>query len=387
VVVGAGWQDVCTKFHRAHPESCKHCVESDTQLSEGVAPGEFRLYKCKNNMWDVATPIMIGERKMGNLFIGQFFFDDESPDVESFRAQAQRYGFDEQPYLAALEAVPRLSRAAVDTGMAFFIHLAQMISLLSYSNIKLARSIGERDALIEERRQAEQSLRQSEDRLKASLGEKEVLLKEIHHRVKNNMQVISSLVALQADRVSDAAMCDVLQDVSHRVRSMALVHEKLYQSADMACVEFAEYAQSLLNYLWRSHGDAAAEIQISTDLQPVSLSVNAAVPCGLILNELVSNAIKHAFRGRGDRNSEAAIRPEVTVSLRANPNGRVCLCVRDNGTGLPVDFDWRAADTLGLRLVQMLAGQIHATVEVANNEGTEFAIAFGGPKNTEYQGL
>ena len=136
--------------------------------------------------------------------------------------------------------------------------------------------------------------------LKASLAEKEILLKEIHHRVKNNMQVISSLVALQAERLPDAATREVLQDVSHRVRSMALVHEKLYQSADMARVEFAEYAQSLLNYLWRAHGTTASRVRLALDLEPVPLSVNAAVPCGLILNELASNALKHAFHGRAD---------------------------------------------------------------------------------------
>ena len=140
--------------------------------------------------------------------------------------------------------------------------------------------------------------KQAEERIRASLAEKEVLLKEIHHRVKNNMQVISSLVALQAERLPDAAMRAVLQDVTHRVRSMALVHEKLYQSADMARVEFAEYAQSLLNYLWRAHGTAASGVRLALDLEPVPLSVNAAVPCGLILNELASNALKHAFRGR-----------------------------------------------------------------------------------------
>ena len=120
VLVGAGWQDVCTKFHRVHPETCKHCIESDTQLSAGVAPGEFKLYKCKNNMWDVATPIMVGGRHVGNLFTGQFFFDDEPVDYELFRSQARRYGFDEQPYLAALEAVPRLSRTVGGCGNGVF---------------------------------------------------------------------------------------------------------------------------------------------------------------------------------------------------------------------------------------------------------------------------
>ena len=206
--------------------------------------------------------------------------------------------------------------------------------------------------------------KQAEERIRASLAEKEVLLKEIHHRVKNNMQVISSLVALQAERLPDAAMRAVLQDVTHRVRSMALVHEKLYQSADMARVEFAEYAQSLLNYLWRAHGTAASGVRLALDLEPVPLSVNAAVPCGLILNELVSNALKHAFRDARAARGGAVVGGEVAVSLRGGPEGRVCLRVRDNGTGLPAGLDWRQADSLGLRLVQMLAGQLHATVEV-----------------------
>jgi PAS domain S-box-containing protein len=205
------------------------------------------------------------------------------------------------------------------------------------------------------------ALKHAEEQLRASLAEKEVLLKEIHHRVKNNMQVISSLVALQAERA-------VLQDVTHRVRSMALVHEKLYQSADMAHVEFGEYARSLLNYLWRAHGTAAPDARLDLDLESVPLPVNAAVPCGLILNELASNALKHAFRGRADG--------VVAVSLHAGPEGRVCLRVRDNGTGLPAGLDWRQADSLGLRLVQMLAGQLHATVEVTGQEGTEFAVTF-----------
>lgn len=218
---------------------------------------------------------------------------------------------------------------------------------------------------ITERKRAEESLM-------ASLAEKEVLLKEIHHRVKNNMQVISSLVALQADRLQDASMREVLQDVTHRVRSMALVHEKLYQSPDMARVEFAAYAQSLLNYLWRAHGTAASGVRLVTDLEPVPLSVNAAVPCGLILNELVSNALKHAFRGRAGG--------EVAVSLHGNSEGHVCLRVRDNGTGLPPGLDWRQADSLGLHLVQILAGQLRATVEVSRSEGTEFTVTLQGPK-------
>ncbi|MBI4776203.1 MAG: PAS domain S-box protein [Deltaproteobacteria bacterium] len=220
--------------------------------------------------------------------------------------------------------------------------------------------------------QAELDLREGEERLRASLCEKEVLLKEIHHRVKNNLQVISSLVGLQAEEVRDHAMRDVLQDVTHRVRSMAMVHEKLYQSADLAQVDFADYARSLLYYLWRSYGSDADGIRLALDLEPVSLSVNAAVPCGLILNELFSNALKHAFDGRDGG--------QVTVSLRGDAQGRVSLCVRDNGTGLPERFDWTQSRTLGLRLVQMLAKQLHAAVDVSSVEGTGFTIAFSVSK-------
>jgi PAS domain S-box-containing protein len=214
--------------------------------------------------------------------------------------------------------------------------------------------------------------KQAEEALKKSLGEKEVLLKEIHHRVKNNMQVISSLVDLQADQVGNAEIKAVLQDVTHRVRSMALVHEKLYQSADMARVEFAEYAEGLLHYLWRAHGTSSSGIRLSLDLEPVALSVNAAVPCGLILNELASNALKHAFRdGKGG---------VVAVSLRADPEGRVHLKVRDNGAGLPKGLDWRRSKSLGLQLVQIFSQQLHADVNVSASEGTEFMVSFGGPK-------
>ena len=214
--------------------------------------------------------------------------------------------------------------------------------------------------------------KRAEELIKASLHEKEVLLKEIHHRVKNNMQVISSLVALQAERSQDTSMRDVLQDVTDRVRSMALVHEKLYQSADMARVDFAEYVQSLLGYLWRAHGTAASGVRLRFDLEPVQLSVNAAVPCGLILNELATNALKHAFHGRSDG--------EVAISLRGTSEGGVCLRVCDNGTGLPPGLDWRHANSLGLRIVQILAGQLRATVEASSGEGTEFTVTFGKHK-------
>ena len=143
LLVGVGWQDICTKFHRVHPQTCQHCQQSDLELTADIPQGQWKLYKCKNNMWDMATPIMVGDQHVGNLFTGQFFFDDEPVDREFFRTQARQYGFNEQQYLAALDAAPRLSRQTIENGMAFFMKLAHMISLLSYSNIKLARLLAE----------------------------------------------------------------------------------------------------------------------------------------------------------------------------------------------------------------------------------------------------
>ena len=187
------------------------------------------------------------------------------------------------------------------------------------------------------------------------------------------MQVISSLVDLQADEVDDEAMRGVFNDVIFRVRSMAMVHEKLYQSEDLAHVEFADYIRSLLGYLWRAQGAAAPGVNLELDLRPVYLPVNEAVPCGLMLNELFTNALKHAFPGRSSGT--------VTVSLSGNGHGKVVLAVQDDGIGLPAEMDIHKARSLGLRLVQMLARQLHASVEARNENGTAVTITFEIPES------
>ncbi len=192
----------------------------------------------------------------------------------------------------------------------------------------------------------------------------------MHHRVKNNLQVISSLVSLQTSSESNPAVRVLLEDVRDRVRTMALVHEKLYESANLGAIDFAEYARSLLNYLWRAHGQLAAPVRLTLDMAPVTLSVQAAVPCGLILNELACNALKHAFSGRATG--------EVMVVLRHDDAGLVRLRVSDNGVGLRHDLDWRQSTSLGLRLVRLLTEQLGGTVEsrLPAGGGTEFEIVF-----------
>jgi PAS domain S-box-containing protein len=154
VLVDVGWQDICSKFHRTHPETRKRCNESDTDLTVGVPQGEFKAYRCKNNMWHLVTPIIVGGRHMGNLFMGQFFFSDEKIDYDLFRSQARTYGFPDEEYMAALEAVPRHSEELVNLGKSIFLRLTDMFSKLSYANIKLAHSLAERDRLTATLREA-----------------------------------------------------------------------------------------------------------------------------------------------------------------------------------------------------------------------------------------
>src|SRR5512133_99127 len=156
LLVGAGWQDICVNFHRAQPESCTFCHESDLILSSGVPPGTFKTYRCKNNMWDMVTPIMLADKHIGNIFLGQFLYDDEKVDYDLFRAQASRFGYDETAYMAALDRAPRFSRKTVATAMRFCSKLAQMISNSNYSNVILADTLARRE-------QADAALREAKD--------------------------------------------------------------------------------------------------------------------------------------------------------------------------------------------------------------------------------
>ena len=149
ILVATGWQEICTKYHRMNPETLRNCLYSDLELSKGVEPGTFKLYKCANNMWDMVTPLIVGDTHLGNLFLGQFFIQDESLDYELFRRQARMYGFNEDEYIKALDNIPRWSRETIDAVMTFYSKFAEMISDLSFANIKLARTLSERDSLLQ----------------------------------------------------------------------------------------------------------------------------------------------------------------------------------------------------------------------------------------------
>ena len=193
--------------------------------------------------------------------------------------------------------------------------------------------------------------KQAEEQIKASLKEKEVLLSEIHRRVKNNMQIIISLLRLQAGKVKDKKYADLLKDSRDRIQAMALIHEKLYRTKDFTSIDFDQYIKSLARDLFRSYGVDPNRIAMKIRVEGVSLGLDNGIPCGLVINELVSNSLKHAFPQ--DR------RGEIMVALRStNGDGDdLELRVGDNGVGLPEDLDVRNTESLGLRIVTILAAR------------------------------
>jgi PAS domain S-box-containing protein len=210
--------------------------------------------------------------------------------------------------------------------------------------------------------------KRAEDQLRASLQEKVVLLREVHHRVKNNLQLVSSLLALQASAIKDRAVKGALTESQNRVRAMALVHENLYRSRDLSSVRIAPHLEGLCTQLWRSYGVDPSRIALEVRIADLTVDLDLALRCGLIVNELVSNALKHAF--------PSARTGRVTVQLDHSPNGWYALGISDDGVGLPPGFEPGRADTLGLQLVADLTEQLNGTLALSRDGGTAVTVRF-----------
>jgi two-component sensor histidine kinase len=209
--------------------------------------------------------------------------------------------------------------------------------------------------------------KENEEQIRRSLTEKEVLLKEIHHRVKNNLQIISSLMNLQSAQIRDDQMAQLFRDSDNRVRAMALVHERLYQSADLARIDFAGYVQDITNHLLRSYQTNLCNVRLKVDVDPVSLNIDTAIPCALIIHELVSNALKYAFPdGR---------QGEIRVRLQGGSD-ELDLVISDNGVGFPKNVSFESSGSLGLTLVRSLTEQLKGKIGYGGQAGTEFHIKF-----------
>lgn len=210
----------------------------------------------------------------------------------------------------------------------------------------------------------------AEEKMRSSLAEKEILLKEVHHRVKNNLQIVSSLLDLQSDYIEDEKSRIFFRDSQNRIRSMALIHQKLCQSERLAFIDLREYIEELANYLYSTSVHEPDLIHLKVDMGDISLSMDEAVPCGLIVNELLSNSLKHAFPD--NRGGEIMIRGRIK-------DGWIVLTISDNGAGLPPGLDFRNTETLGLQLVTTLAKQLRGRIDINSERGgTVVSVAFPG---------
>jgi PAS domain S-box-containing protein len=221
-------------------------------------------------------------------------------------------------------------------------------------------------------------LKRAEAQIRASLLEKEILLREVHHRVKNNMQVVSALLVLQSKKTKDRKILEMFRDSEHRIKTMALIHEKLYQSRSFGTIDLAEYLTRLIQYLFRSYEELSAGVTLDMDVRDVSLDLDTALPVSLIINELVSNSLKYAFPGgKGGK---------ICIRARGEEGQGFVLEIRDSGVGLPRGFDLGKAETLGLHLVRGLAvDQLGGSIEQGTGKGTSFIIRV--PEMKKQRGL
>ncbi|MCG3166008.1 MAG: hypothetical protein POELPBGB_01783 [Bacteroidia bacterium] len=210
--------------------------------------------------------------------------------------------------------------------------------------------------------------KQQEKELQESLKEKEVLLKEVHHRVKNNMQVISSILNLQSSYIKDETAVEMLRESQDRIKSMAFIHESLYQGKNLSHVKFSEYVRNLVSNLFHTYGVNKAGLKLKFDLDEVFLNLDTSIPCGLIINELISNALKYAFT---DRETGT-----LSVTLKKLEGGKLKLEIADDGKGFPKEINWKDTESLGLQLVVTLAGQIRGDIQMETKKGTTFTIVF-----------
>ncbi len=210
--------------------------------------------------------------------------------------------------------------------------------------------------------------RKAEESIQASLREKEVMLREIHHRVKNNMQVISSLFNLQAGKTRNTECRKILKEGQTRLRAMSLVHEKLYQSHDLSKIDLAVYVRSLADHLFNVYLTDPNQVRLEMNFEEVPLDINSAVPCGLILNELISNSLKHAF--------PESRKGMIRIGVRPGPDDTIIIRVADNGIGFPKNLDFRQSESLGLQIANLLVAQLEGTIELNRENGTIFTVTF-----------
>ena len=400
VLVGTGWQDICTQFHRINPESCRLCMESDLELSRDVPVGTFNLYRCKNNMWDMATPIKLGGLHMGNIFLGQFLFDDETVDYETFRQQAVRYGFDEKEYIAALDRASRWSRETVDALMSFYSAFAEMIGNLSYGNVKLASAL-------EERKQAEATLHAKNEELKAvtqqlwqaaklaTMGE---LASSIAHELNNPLATVSLRIeSLSAQTSQDDKRLRELKIIGQEIERMGNLVTNLLQFSrrsrqQISTVDVREEIEKtfeLLEYHLRKNN-----VKVIREFAPDVPFIHAD-------RQQLRQLFLNLFTNAGDAMPQGGT---LTVRVMARPEAKqVYIEIADTGIGIPPEILPKVMEAffttkpegkgtgLGLAICRRIAQEHQGTFDIVSEgipgKGTRVCIALSVSNGTNSKSL
>jgi len=360
LLITTGWRDICTKFHRCCPVALDICAKSNFHLLDRLkTPGQLAIEACGNGLVDCATPIIIKGKHIASLATGQLLI--EKPDHERFRAQAGKYGFDEAEYMKALEEIPIFSEEKVKSATTFLGSLANLISELGYTNLVKKDETERLEKEIADRKRAEEMLN-------ASIKEKETLLRELYHRTKNNMQVISSMLGLRASLDDSERVKTVFTDMTAKIKAMSLVHQKLYQSKDLSSINLKEFIGELVRMFVQIYGKGT-KIKLDEEIDNIGALIDTAIPLGLIISELMANSFKHAFAdGRAGK---------IFINLKKSPDGVIHMRFSDNGPGLAEGFDTNAQKGMGLKsLVALAEHQLQGNIDYKNDGGLVCTIRF-----------
>ena len=397
VLVGTGWQDICTKFHRVNPDTLKNCIESDIELTSGLENGEIRLYKCKNNLWDVVTPLFIGGNHVANVFFGQFFFDDEKVDRTLFGDQAEKYGFNKKEYLAAFDRIPRFSREKIQDLMVFYSRMSELISRISYANLKLAKSLYNQKELqgkLEEKAAevqqfASQMEELAEDRAKklkdaermAAIGQTAGM---VGHDIRNPLQAITSELYLEKLEVESLQNGEAKENLLESIRG---IEENLVY-INKIVADLQDFARPLNPKseqvdIEKTIKEALAMITIPENIK-VSIPSTGNLPQftadSMMIKRILVNLIQNGVQ---------AMPKGGTLTLSAtNQKHLLKIDIEDTGEGIPKEVQSKLFTPLmttkskgqgfGLPVVKRMTEAMNGTVTFKSEigKGTKFTLQF-----------